>query len=353
MFTKSTASRPENHNAGGGAKRAWRLILGLVIMGGLAVQDAAAASLVGFSTAQTSEFLLVGTAARAVADGVHVSNRALRGGDIAITSPTGDLTLSNITHTNVGGQGIRTTQSSFSDVTNGITNSTFNGSAYSGSNGITLNYNFTQLNQDLANAKTWIGNLIATQTRTNNITAGATFELQAGLNVINLGQTGQDFDVTGAVNIVKAAGVTEDVVAIFRVVNGLKFQTSNATINNLTGSHDNVLFYSGSSATSGTIQAFNLSNMVNMDTPGINHVQFWALGQNAEININNASGCTQLIADKINLNNVDFGLCAFDPGNGGDIPPPVIPLPMAVWGGMVLLGGIGSARWLRGSGQQA
>jgi hypothetical protein len=361
MFTKSTASRPENHNAGGGAKRAWQLILGLVIMGGLAVQDAAASSLLGFSTGQTKDFLLIGTGPRSYAYGVDVDNRALRGGDIAITSPTGDIELSNVTHINPGGQGIRTTQSTFSDVTNGISNSTFNGSAYSSSNGITLNYSFNTLNQDLADARTWINGLTATQTRETNyvgsnaLTSIFTINLQSGLNVIDLGMAGSDFSISNATLRIDGP---EDAVAIFRVVNGKSFLTSNAIIDNNTGKHDNVMFYSDSSKT----QAFNLSNMLNyggnepmphpQDIPGILSVSFWALGTEAEININNAIGCTQLVAYKINLNDVDFGLCAFDPGNGGDIPP-VIPLPMAVWGGMVLLGGIGSARWLRGSGQQA
>jgi hypothetical protein len=106
-----------------------------------------------------------------------------------------------------------------------------------------------------------------------------------------------------------------------------------------------VLFYSGSSAASGSIQAFNLSNLRTYagntpsasDVTGIRSVAFWALGEHAEININNGLGCTQLVADKINLNNVDFDLCAFNP----------IPLPMACWGGLVLMGGMVVHRFRR------
>jgi hypothetical protein len=73
---------------------------------------------------------------------------------------------------------------------------------------------------------------------------------------------------------------------------------------------------------------------------GILNVSFWALGANAEININNAIGCTQLVADKINLNNVDFDLCAFG-------QPTPIPLPAAAWAGMALMGGVGLSKLRR------
>ena len=272
----------------------------------------AAADTLGFSTAETSSYLLIGTGDRISYYGVDVDNRRI-GGNIAITHANGDIELSNVL---VEGS-IDTTQTSMSDVTNGISNSTYTG--------INLNTDFIQLNSDLNDAKSWIDGLSATQTRTADIKGNHTFYLQAGLNVIDLGAAGSDFKIDGdgfgneTISIAKAAGVTGDVQAIFRVVNGKSFITSQVIIDNQTGQHDNVMFYSGSSATSGSIQAFNLANMRtyagnNIPTPGdvegILNVSFWALGDNAEININNAIGCTQLVADKINLNNVDFDLCA-------------------------------------------
>jgi hypothetical protein len=316
-------------------------IVALALCTAAGVGDAAADTL-GFSTAETSKYLLIGTGTRVDFYGVDVDNRRI-GGNIAITDPNGDIELSNV---RVEGS-IDTTQSALGDVTNGISNSTYTG--------INLSTNFNTLNGDLATAKTWIDGLSATQTRSADIKGNFTFELQAGLNVIDLGTLGSDFKIDGdgvgdeTITIRKAAGVTGDVTAIFRVVNEKSFIVSQAIIDNQTGSHDNVMFYSGSEASSGSVQAFNLANMRTYagntiptpgDVEGILNVSFWALGDNAEININNAIGCTQLVADKINLNNVDFDLCAFG-------PPPVVPLPAAAWAGMALMSIIGASRLRR------
>lgn len=258
----------------------------------------------GFSNAETSKYLLIGTGPKSFAFGVDVDNRALRG-DIAITHSSGDIELSNVAVT--GTVGIATTQSSYDAVTDHISNSTFNGSSFSSVNGISLNVNFDTLIGDLAQAETWIEGLSATQSfQTAKFTGDKTIVLQSGLNVIDLGIKGSDFLVeNGTLSITQAAGVT-DAVAVFRVVDK-KFQTSNAKIlaDSSLGMH-NVLFYNGVE----NQEAFNLSNIASVDVMGIRGVAFWALGDKAEININNGNGCTQLVADKINLNNVDLSLCA-------------------------------------------
>lgn len=314
-------------------------VLALSVMWGAmgAGMRLADAGTVGFSTAKTSDYLLIGTGERSSYYGVDVDNRRIAG-NIAITDSNGDIELSNV---RVEGT-IDTTSASLSDVTNGLSNTTHQG--------INLSTDFTQLKSDLTTAKSWIEGLSATQTRTDNIKGNYTFYLSEGLNVIDLGISGSDFQIDGdgfgneTITIAKAPGVTGDVTAIFRVVNGKSFKVSQAIIDNATGETGNVMFYSGSSAPSPTVQAFNLSNMRTYagntiptpgDVTGIKSVSFWALGEHAEININNAIGCTQLVADKINLNDVDLQLCAFDPDMGEGTP---IPLPAAVWSGVALLG---------------
>lgn len=278
------------------------LALVLAMAGSLTVQDVVAGP-IGFSTDQTGKYLLIGTGPRSFANAVDVDNRALDG-DIAITDQAGDIELSNVAVT--GSRGIDTTQTTVSDVTNGISNSTFNGNPFSAANGINLGVDFTTLNADLATASTWISAQAATQTfATDKFSGNQTINLVAGLNIIDIGITGSDFLVENGTLTITTAAVG-DVFAIFRVKDQ-KFQTSNAKIIASGLAWNNVLFYNGVS----NQEAFNLSNIESVDTMGIGGVSFWALGDRAEININNGSGCTQLVADKINLNNVDLSQCGF------------------------------------------
>ena len=66
---------------------------------------------------------------------------------------------------------------------------------------------------------------------------------------------------------------------------------------------NNILFYADNENND---THFNFNNTI------INGAAFWSLGDNGGvININNAQGCTQLIADVISLDDVRFNRCAF------------------------------------------
>lgn len=173
--------------------------------------------------------------------------------------------------------------------------------------GVTGNVDFSGLRAELAAARSTINSMSSTSVLNVSGSGGVinshtTITLNAGLNVIDIVTGGSDFKVENC-NLVINGGA--DSVAIFRMPGNANFLISNANI--LVGDGgiglNSVLFYTDRQTNN---QHFNFSNTI------LNGVAFWSLGlAGGEININNAQGCTQLIADKITLNDVRFNGCAF------------------------------------------
>ncbi|MCW5768741.1 MAG: hypothetical protein KIT19_08645 [Phycisphaeraceae bacterium] len=182
--------------------------------------------------------------------------------------------------------------------------------------GVTGNIDHSGLRNELAAARTAINGLASTGVLNVSGTGGKidshrTITLGPGLNVIDIVTGGSDFLLQNANLVIDGP---EGSGAIFRVPDNAKFLVSQANI--LIGNSGiglgSVLFVTDREDNS---QHFNISNAV------INGVAFWSLGlRGGEININNAQGCTQLIADKINLNDVRFCGCGFN----------IVPAPGAV-----------------------
>lgn len=147
----------------------------------------------------------------------------------------------------------------------------------------------------------------------NENTVGITeIDLAHGLNVIDIVT-----DATGAFTnflLQESTLVIDgfaDSFAIFRVPDAANFLVSNANI--LVGNSgiglNNVIFFSDRPDNNAQ---FDLSNSV------INGVAFWTVGNlGGEITFDDVQGCTQLIADKINLSDVRINRCAF-----GEVPEP-------------------------------
>jgi prealbumin domain-containing protein/PEP-CTERM motif-containing protein len=176
--------------------------------------------------------------------------------------------------------------------------------------GVTGGVNFVPLLTELAAARTAISGYAATATlnlsgsggKIENTTRIDTFT--AGLHIVDIDTDDNDFLLGNANWVIDGpAGTT----VIFRVPSDQNFLISNGNI--LVGDGgiglNNVLFFSDRQENG---QHFNFSNTV------LNGVAFWTLAnEGGEISIDNAQGCTQLIADKIVLNDVRFCRCAFDP----------------------------------------
>jgi len=179
--------------------------------------------------------------------------------------------------------------------------------------GVTAAVDFTALIAELLDAKTVIPALLFPTILdvTTGIGTGGqgviqatthTINLVAGLNVIDVDTNGADFVLNQATLIIDGPAGS---FAIIRIPDQVNFIISNGNV--LVGDGgmglNNVIFYSE-----------NVVNNVhfNFDNTILNGVVFWTLEPAGEININNAQGCTQLIADKINLNDVRFTRCAPD-----------------------------------------
>jgi len=183
--------------------------------------------------------------------------------------------------------------------------------------GVTANVDFTALIAELygpVGARAVIPSLV--QTDTLDVSSGlgsggqgviqsttVTINLVPGLNVIDVVTGGGvDFLLDNSNLVIDGPANS---FAIIRIPFDANFIISNGNV--LVGDSgmglNNVVFYSE-----------NPQNNVhfNFDNTILNGVAFWTLEPEGEININNSQGCTQLIADKINLNDVRFTRCAPD-----------------------------------------
>lgn len=182
-----------------------------------------------------------------------------------------------------------------------------------GNVGVTYGVDFTDLLAELDNARTIINALPATGTLNTGgdgkIDSDTTLVLQPGLNVIDIDTGGNDFLVQDANLVID--GDDGDFV-IFRLQGDDNMLISNANILASDGGigDQGVLFYAGGSQNSGA--NFSFSNAL------LNGVAFWSLGNEGEINISNAQGCTQLVADIVDMDNVRLTRCAApEPASAG------------------------------------
>jgi len=134
--------------------------------------------------------------------------------------------------------------------------------------------------------------------------------LLAGITVFDFNTGGNDLLLQG-VNLVIDGPVGS--MAIFRIPDNANFLVSQANI--LAGDsgigENGILFY--------TDKPDN-NQHVNVNDAIINGAAFWDLNMDGgEITFNNVQGCTQAVADKINLNDVRLNNCAFvpEPNSGG------------------------------------
>jgi hypothetical protein len=190
--------------------------------------------------------------------------------------------------------------------------------------GVTGNIDFSVLEGELANLAAAIPTLTGTGTLDVSGTGGkiesdTTFLLSPGVNIIDVVTGGGvDFLIQNS-NFVIDGPV--GAFALFRLPDDANMLISQANV--LVGDGgiglNAVTFYTDQENAN---QHFNFNNTV------INGVAFWDLGPfvdpimnfGGEININNAQGCTQLIADKVTLNDVRFTRCAAvvpEPGTFG------------------------------------
>ena len=196
--------------------------------------------------------------------------------------------------------------------------------------GVTQNFVFTSLLAELTDAKSLIPSLTATSVWDLSLsgqiadvgsmggTSGITtsfgpdgmlvleINLDSGLNVIDIDTNNQDLLLNNMTLIIDGL---EDSFGIFRTnsFDDINFLIENSNIFAGDGLADlnSLLFFTNAQDND---QHFSFNNSI------VNGVAFWSLGMSGgEIVMNDVQGCTQLVADKINLNDVRLSRCAFDP----------------------------------------
>ncbi len=182
--------------------------------------------------------------------------------------------------------------------------------------GVTYNVDHTALIDELAAARSDINSLAPTSTldlsgNGGKIDSDFTLTLVAGLNVIDIITGDNDFVVQDA-NFVIDGPATAAVVLRLPGSDNMKIANANVLMGNGGIQPGSILVYTDQDEND---THFDFSNAL------INGVAFWSLGDNGgEITVSNAQGCTQLVADVVDLDDVRFGGCSF--GSAEAIPEP-------------------------------
>jgi len=187
-------------------------------------------------------------------------------------------------------------------------------------NGLTGGVNFTALLLELAAAASGIPGLAFTATvdlsTDGKISADTTILLASGLNIIDIITDGNDFLLENSATL--TIDGPADAFVIFRLDadagKNFKISTGDIVIGGSGIGLNNVLFFLDGG------RDFDFSNTF------LNGVAFWTFGGEsvdpALIVINDGTGCTQLVAEHINLNDVNLSRCAFISQNGTQVPLP-------------------------------
>jgi hypothetical protein len=247
-------------------------------------------------------------------------------GNIAITDPDGELSLSNVGVYADPTVGIRMAGgSSLNHASNSYFNdpgmypNTFNiatqtgnsvGSGAAGTSiapptsaGMTYGFGHSSLLAELATARTHIDGMASTGTINVSgsggvISADFTYTASDGLNVVDIITGGNDFEIKEANFVIQ--GVTGSVV-IFRLSgnDNMKINGANILLGDGGILPNQVLFYTSQDEND---THFAFSNTI------INGVSFWSLGaEGGSISVSNAQGTTQFIADIVEMDNVRLG----------------------------------------------
>ena len=248
-------------------------------------------------------------------------------GDIANTHIGGNFDLSNI---NIWGDSGIDCAGSLSSCNTGLSKATFNGAPMTASNGLNGNVDLSAVTAELDSARAAIPTLVGDHSILLDFSSDGvwdtdlTIELLSGVTVIDISTGGNDLLLENANLLINGAA---DSFAIFRVPDEANFLVSQANI--IVGDGgiglNNVLFY--------TDKPDN-NQHIKLEDSIVNGVAFWDLSTDGgEITFNNVQGCTQGVADKINLNDVRLNNCAFiaNPDSpGAPVPEPHAALLFAV-----------------------
>ncbi len=214
-----------------------------------------------------------------------------------------------------------------------------------GNAGITFGFDHTSLLLELQEARSVINSLDATSTLMTGSDGeiGAddvdpavthTVMLSEGVNIIDIVlPSGKDFLLNNINFVIDGPAGSS---AIFRLPGNANMLVENSNILLGDGGIElgSVMFYTDQDEND---THFKFNNMI------VNGVAFWSLSDvGGVIHVNNGQGCTQFVADQINLQDVRFNYCEHSPSITPQSEP--IPTPAAAGLGFPLLALIGLTR---------
>jgi hypothetical protein len=226
-------------------------------------------------------------------------------GDIANTHLDGNFNLSDV---DIWGDSGIDCAGPVSSCNDGLSNTDFNGSPLTTSNGLNGNVDLSAVTAELASAKATIPTFVGDHSLTFDFSddgkwdTNLTITLLSGVTVIDFDTGGNDLLLQNANLLIDGPA---DAFAIFRIPDDANFLVSQANIVVGNGGIglNNVLFYTDKPDNN---QHIKLENSI------VNGVAFWDLSMTGgEVTFNNVQGCTQIVGDKINLNDVRLNNCGF------------------------------------------
>jgi PEP-CTERM motif len=221
-------------------------------------------------------------------------------GDIANTHLDGNFNLSNV---DIWGDSGIDCAGPAGDCNTGLSNTNFNGSPLTTANG---NVDLSAVTTELTSAKATIPTFVGDHSLTLDFSSDGiwdsnlTINLLAGVTVIDFETGGNDLKLENANLLIDGpAGA----FAIFRIPDDANFLVSqaNLVVGNSGIGLNNVLFYTDKPDNN---QHIKLQNAI------VNGIAFWDLSMTGgEVAFDNVQGCTQIVGDKINLNDVRLNNC--------------------------------------------
>jgi hypothetical protein len=269
-----------------------------------------------------------------------VSTTPTYDGNVAVTQTDGTIKLSDVDIYAGTGVDCAGTYADCTDSGSNLSNVDYDDAAggsglrsISDGDGINDNVDFTTLNSEIAAVTSFVNGIsagditgtIATKDGGSGvIEVDTVVNLSSGLNILNFDTTSNAIDVKANLIFQGAA----DAFALVLVDDAQLFKTSqgNLVIGDQGIGLNNVLIVATGS------NQFDISNTT------INGVALWDLSSDnfSNLSVDNMSGCTQLVGNDVDIQNVRLSTCGFDVS--------VIPIPGAVW----LFGsGLALLAWIR------
>ena len=311
-----------------------RRVAALIALGGWIALPASGA---GILAPATAEYLLVGLGPGSLGTNVSVSNHELGAnndvvpmseidgsvpplpanaltvqvgqggnGDVAITDPTGNHNMQDVDI--FGDTGIDCAGSNIGNCTDGNSNSNYNGMTLNNSNGLNAGVDLSAVTTELTDARSAIPGFVGDHSLMLSFSDGKWAEnenivinLMSGTTVIDIDTNENDLSLVNSNLLFDGpAGA----FAIVRIPDEANFVTNQTNI--IVGDGgiglNNVLFYTDKPDDN---THFNINDAI------INGIAFWDLsGTGAPATWNNVQGCSQLVADRMSLQNVRLNRCA-------------------------------------------